>query len=277
MTRVADPGRTGEGVAIGVDAGSTTCKVAVVGADGALLAWRLERAHPRIEEQSAALIDELMPTRPDVQVVVPVVATGYGRKLVRRADRSLTEITCHARGVFQTVRRGGTLLDVGGQDSKVIQIAPDGRVVDFAMNDKCAAGTGRFLEHAAARLDVPLDDLGPRACAATAEQPISSTCTVFAESEIISLIAHGAPVDSILRGLHRSLVSRLVAMIRASGLRPPLMLCGGVARNAAVRAMLEEDLGVAVEVPPHPQLMGAYGAALLALEAQPARTRRVSS
>jgi predicted CoA-substrate-specific enzyme activase len=133
------------------------------------------------------------------------------------------------------------------------------------MNDKCAAGTGRFLEHTAARLDVALDDLGPRACAALAEQAISSTCTVFAESEIISLIAHGAAVDGILKGLHRSLVSRLVAMVRALGVRPPLMLSGGVARNSAVRAMLEEDLGVAVEVPPQPQLMGALGAALLAL------------
>jgi predicted CoA-substrate-specific enzyme activase len=177
----------------------------------------------------------------------------------------VTEITCHARGVFQATGHGGTLLDVGGQDSKVIQIGPHGRVVDFAMNDKCAAGTGRFLEHTAARLDVPLDELGPRARAAPSEQAISSTCTVFAESEIISLIAHGAEVDSILKGLHRSLVSRLVAMVRTIGVRPPLMLSGGVARNAAVHALLEEDLRMPVVVPPHPQLMGAYGAALLAL------------
>jgi predicted CoA-substrate-specific enzyme activase len=260
-------------VAIGVDAGSTTCKVVGATADGALATWRLERALPRIEDQTAGLVDDLLRDHSAVAEDVRVVATGYGRRLVRRAERHVTEITCHARGVFEITGHGGTLLDVGGQDSKVIQIGPDGRVVDFAMNDKCAAGTGRFLEHTAARLDVPIDDLGPRSCAAPGEQAISSTCTVFAESEIISLIAHGAPVDDILRGLHRSLVSRLVAMLRTLGVRPPLMLSGGVARNAAVRAMLEQDLGLPVEVPPHPQLMGAYGAALLALAAPLANGR----
>jgi predicted CoA-substrate-specific enzyme activase len=252
-------------VAIGVDAGSTTCKVVAVGADGSIAGWRLERSLPRIEEQTSALIDDLLHERAPAAGDVPIVATGYGRRLVPRAGRSVTEITCHARGVFQSTGQGGTLLDVGGQDSKVIQIGDDGRVLDFAMNDKCAAGTGRFLEHTAARLDVPLDDLGPRSCAAATEQAISSTCTVFAESEIISLIAHGAPLDGILRGLHRSLVSRLVAMIRTLGVRPPVMLSGGVARNTAVRAMLEQDLGVSIVVPANPQLMGAYGAALLAL------------
>ena len=134
------------------------------------------------------------------------------------------------------------------------------------MNDKCAAGTGRFLEHTAARLGVAVADLGPRALAASAEEPISSTCTVFAESEIISLIGRGADVDAIIRGLHRSLVGRIVAMARTVGLTPPLILSGGVALNPAVRAMMAEAAGMPVALPPHPQLMGAYGAALLALE-----------
>jgi predicted CoA-substrate-specific enzyme activase len=144
-------------------------------------------------------------------------------------------------------------------------------VVDFAMNDKCAAGTGRFLEYTAARLQVPLDELGPRALAASGEEAISSTCTVFAESEIVSLIAHGAEVDPILRGLHRSLVSRVVALIRSVGLRPPLMLSGGVALNPAIREMLGEAAEIPVRLPEHPQLMGAYGAALLALGRAKAR------
>jgi predicted CoA-substrate-specific enzyme activase len=260
--------RTVRAAAIGVDAGSTTCKVVAVTADGTTVAWRLERGLPRIEDQTAALVGDLLRECGAADGTLPVVATGYGRRLVRPASRHVTEITCHARGVFATTGHGGTLLDVGGQDSKVIQVGPDGRVVDFAMNDKCAAGTGRFLEYTAARLDVPLDELGPRACAAEAEHPISSTCTVFAESEIISLIAHGVPVDGILRGLHRSLVSRLVAMVRALGVRPPLMLSGGVARNTALRLMLEQDLGVPVVVPSQPQLMGALGAALIALAEQ---------
>jgi predicted CoA-substrate-specific enzyme activase len=251
--------------ALGLDAGSTTCKAVGVSRDGAILGARIEAAEPRVEVQTEAILAAL---RGELggDAAVPVVATGYGRKLVKSANRNITEITCHARGVFQALGRPGTLVDVGGQDSKVILIGPKGRAVDFAMNDKCAAGTGRFLEHTAARLGVPLAELGGRALAAPREEAISSTCTVFAESEIISLIAHGVDVEPILRGLHRSLVSRLVAMVRGVGLTPPLMLSGGVAENVAVRRMLGEALGVEVIVPPRPQLMGAYGAALIGLE-----------
>lgn len=250
--------------AVGVDSGSSTCKLVGVGSDGAILGHRLEAAHPRIEDQTAKLIDELIKAHGGAPGL-PVVATGYGRKLVRRATRSITEITCHAFGVFADLKQVGTLVDIGGQDSKVILIGPGGKVIDFAMNDKCAAGTGRFLEHTASRLGVALDDMGRRSQAAKKEESISSTCTVFAESEIISLIAHGADVDAILRGLHRSLVSRIVSMIKSVGVRPPLMLSGGVAKNPALRTMLSEGLGHPITLPMEPQLMGAYGAALLAL------------
>jgi predicted CoA-substrate-specific enzyme activase len=135
--------------------------------------------------------------------------------------------------------------------------------VDFVMNDKCAAGTGRFLEHTAAHLRVPVEELGSRALSTDKEEPISSTCTVFAESEIVSLIARGVEVEAILRGLHRALTGRLVAMIRSVGLTPPLMLSGGVALDEALRVMLQEATGERVLLPGQPQLMGAYGAALL--------------
>jgi predicted CoA-substrate-specific enzyme activase len=131
------------------------------------------------------------------------------------------------------------------------------------MNDKCAAGTGRFLEHTAARLGVPVEELGGRALSTDDEESISSTCTVFAESEIISLIARGADLDAILRGLHRSLVGRVASMVRSVGIVPPLMLSGGVARNQAVRKMIAEATAQEVILPRDPQLMGAYGAALL--------------
>ena len=248
---------------IGVDAGSTTCKLVAVGAAGEIVAWRLEPATPRMEVQAERLLEELR-TAAGAGSDVPVVATGYGRKLVRGADRAVTEITCHARGVYADLGTGGTLVDIGGQDSKVIRIGPTGGPVDFAMNDKCAAGTGRFLEHTASRLGVALDDLGPTALAADHEERISSTCTVFAESEIISLIAHGADLGAILRGLHRSLVGRILTMVRTVGLDPPLLLSGGVACNSAVRALLAEDAGVPVRLPSRPQLMGAFGAALVA-------------
>jgi len=251
---------------MGIDAGSTTCKAVAVDGSGTLVAWRIEPAHPLIEDQAARLIDEL---RLEAGASgSSVTATGYGRKLVRGATRNITEITCHARGVFRALQQPGMLVDIGGQDTKVIVIGAGGRALDFMMNDKCAAGTGRFLEHSAARLSVPIEELGTRALGASGEEKISSTCTVFAESEIISLVAHGANVDSILLGLHRSLISRVVAMIHSLGLRSPLMLSGGVARNPAARAMLEQATGVEVHLPEYPQLMGAYGAALLGQERQ---------
>ncbi len=253
--------------AIGLDAGSTTFKLVALDAHGAIVATRLAAAEPRIEVQAESLIAEVLAeTQSPSREAVEIVATGYGRKLIKSASRNVTEITCHARGVFAELGRPGTLVDIGGQDSKVIKIGERGRAVDFVMNDKCAAGTGRFLETTAARLGVPLDELGPRAMASATEERISSTCTVFAESEIISLLAHGSELPPILRGLHRSLISRVVAMIRGLGLTPPLMLSGGVARNEAVRALLGEATGQTVLVPTRPQLMGAYGAALLALD-----------
>lgn len=256
----------GEGLrALGIDVGSTTAKIVGVDELGSLVWHVLEAADPRGEAQIERL---LVLARQAAGEELPLVATGYGRRLVRGAARSVTEITCHARGVYRRLGHGGTLVDIGGQDSKVIGIGSGGEVVDFSMNDKCAAGTGRFLENTAHRLGVPLERLGEVTLSTENEVPISSTCTVFAESEVISLLAHGVAVESILRGLHRSLIRRVVAMIRSVGLTAPLMLSGGVVRNAAVPVMLEEETGQAVIVPEHPQLMGAYGAALIALETQ---------
>ncbi len=249
---------------LGIDVGSATVKLVAV--DGAgTLAWnRVEPAEPRIEDQVARLLN-CAGQETGAGSATPLVATGCGRGLVQSASRRVTEITCHARGIYRELRHGGTLVDIGGQDSKVISIGPKGDVIDFAMNDKCAAGTGRFLENMARRMQVDLDRMGAVALSAHSEAQISSTCTVFAESEIVSLIAHGVPVDAILRGLHRSLVKRLVAMLRTVGLVQPLMLSGGVVQNPAIRALLEQETGAPVVLPSHPQLMGAYGAALVGL------------
>jgi predicted CoA-substrate-specific enzyme activase len=254
-----------EAVAVGIDAGSTTCKLVAIDAAGEVVVSRLEPASPRLEEQAADMLQALLAGLGEAGGL-PAVATGYGRRLVQGAARRVTEITCHARGVFRALGHGGTLVDLGGQDSKVIRIGGDGRPLDFAMNDKCAAGTGRFLEHTASRLGVEITELGDRALAALQEEPITSTCTVFAESEIISLIARGADLDAIIRGLHRSLVGRIVAMVRSVGLDPPLILSGGVALNRGVQEMIGEATGERVVLPPLPQLMGAYGAALIAAE-----------
>jgi predicted CoA-substrate-specific enzyme activase len=250
---------------LGIDVGSTTVKI--VGVDGnGEMAWHLlEAAEPRVEDQVARFLHHAREELDDL-AGTPLVATGYGRRMVEQATRHRTEISCHAQGIFREFKHGGTLVDIGGQDSKVIGISSVGRVIDFAMNDKCAAGTGRFLENTSGRLKVPLDCMGPEALSVSEEVPISSTCTVFAESEVISLIAHGVAVAPILRGLHRALVKRIVSMILTVGLVAPLMLSGGVVQNPAIRRMLEEETGERVILPNHPQLMGAHGAALFALE-----------
>jgi len=251
--------------ALGLDVGSTTVKM--VGVDsGGELAWHvLEQAEPRVADQVSRLLVQAR-RQPAAGEDIPLVATGYGRKLVDQAIRQVTEISCHARGVAAELPEGGTLVDIGGQDSKVIRIGQQGKVIDFAMNDKCAAGTGRFLEHTAYRLRVPVERLGPEALSTSQEVVISSTCTVFAESEVISLIANGVPLAAILRGLHRSLVQRIVALVRSVGLQAPLVLSGGVAHNTAICQMLGEQLVEEVRLPHYPQLSGAYGAALYALD-----------
>lgn len=260
---------TGPVVALGIDAGSTTTKIAAVDAGGELVWSHLDAMDPRIEDQARALV-ELAHREAGAPRGLPLVATGYGRNLVQSATRKVTEITCHARGASRALGHGGTLIDIGGQDSKVIAMTETGKVLNFAMNDKCAAGTGRFLEVVSGRLKMPMGEFAQVALDAPGEVAISSTCTVFAESEMISLMAHGDPVDRIVRGLHHALVRRLAALARGVGVSPPVMLSGGVARNAAIRALLAEELGVPVDIPDSPQLMGAYGAALIALSTRTA-------
>jgi predicted CoA-substrate-specific enzyme activase len=245
-------------VAIGIDAGSTTCKAVAVDAGGAIVARRLAPADPRIEAQTERMLAEL---GEEVGAGLPVGATGYGRKRAR-ATRALTEITCHARGAWAHIRGPGLLVDMGGQDTKVIRIGPAGDVVDFAMNDKCAAGTGRFLEVILGRLHVPLAEVAERVSRAGKPVAVSSTCTVFAESEVISLVAEGQPLEGIVKGLHQSLASRVAALARAGAVNADVFMSGGVALNAAMVAALQEALGRPVKVLPDPQLVGALGAAL---------------
>jgi predicted CoA-substrate-specific enzyme activase len=228
-----------------------------VDASGAIVARRVEPAHPLVDRQAARLLAEM---KAEAGADLPVGATGYGRKRVG-AGRALTEITCHARGAFALLGRAGLLVDMGGQDTKVIRLGPAGEVLDFAMNDKCAAGTGRFLEVILGRLHVPLDEVAARAARAVRAVAVSSTCTVFAESEVISLVAGGEPLEGIVRGLHVALASRVAALARnADG--GEVFMSGGVALNAAMVAALEEALGRPVRVVPEPQLVGALGAAL---------------
>jgi len=193
-----------------------------------------------------------------------IVTTGYGRASFPSATKMITEITCHARGAFFVYPETRTVIDIGGQDSKVIRLDKQGRNVDFQMNDKCAAGTGRFLEVMARALEVKLEDLGRLSRSAQRTIKISSMCTVFAESEVVSLIADNQPKEVIIRGLHDAIADRILGMVRRVGVEEKVTLTGGVAKNEGVVLALEERLGVKVFVPPEPQIIGALGAALLA-------------
>jgi predicted CoA-substrate-specific enzyme activase len=196
--------------------------------------------------------------------VKSIVATGYGRVSIPFADKRVTEISCHALGAYHLFPDTGTVIDIGGQDSKVIRIGDGGKVLDFTMNDKCAAGTGRFLEVMADKLQVSLDEMGTLSLKAGGEVSISSICTVFAESEVVSLVAQNHPKNEVIRGLHRAVVNRVWSMVKAMGVHGAVTMSGGVAKNSGVVGLLEEKLGQPIHVHTEPQIIGALGAALLA-------------
>jgi predicted CoA-substrate-specific enzyme activase len=193
-----------------------------------------------------------------------IVATGYGRINIPFADKNITEISCHARGVINFFADTRTVVDVGGQDSKVIKLDTNGNPVDFLMNDKCAAGTGRFLEVMAKALEIDIENFAEIFMKTDGKVDISSTCTVFAESEIVSLIGHGVDKNKIIKGLTYSITDRLISMIERIGLEEPVCMTGGVAKNLAVVKALEEKLDIRINVPEEPQITGALGAAMLA-------------
>jgi len=196
--------------------------------------------------------------------VAYVVATGYGRLSLPLADKAVTEITCHGRGAYHLFPGTHTVLDIGGQDSKVIKIAQAGKVVDFDMNDKCAAGTGRFLEVMAKALEIGLEEMGPLSLEANEEIIISSMCTVFAESEVISLVAKSKPREDIVNGIHAAICNRIFAMLDRIGAEPELTMTGGVAKNVGIVRKIEQKAGGGINLPEEPQIVGALGAALIA-------------
>ena len=250
-------------VAIGIDAGSTALKIVGIDENKKIVFSFTEDTEPEIEKQ----VDSLLNGISDKYNIskAKIVATGYGSNLIKISHKKVTEITCHATGLYQYFKHGGTGIDIGGQDNKVILIADRGNVIDFVMNDKCASGTGRFLENTAWRLKIPVNKMGEIALSTEKEVPISSTCAVFAESEVISMLARGKKLEEVIRGLHRAMVKRIVSMIYSIGLNSPVMVSGGVVKNKAVVKMLEEEIGEKILIPENPQIIGAYGAALLGL------------
>lgn len=192
-----------------------------------------------------------------------IVATGYGRINIPFADKNITEISCHAKGAINSFPDTRTVIDIGGQDSKVIKIE-NNNPIDFLMNDKCAAGTGRFLEVMARALEIELENFADIFLKTEGKVDITSTCTVFAESEIVSLIGQGMEKNKIIKGLIYSISSRIISMVERIGLEEPVCMTGGVAKNLGVVKALEENLSIKISIPEEPQITGALGAALLA-------------
>ena len=250
--------------AVGIDIGSTSAEALILN-DEHILAWSiLDTGYSSRRAAELALDEALRQSGLHRERLGRIVATGYGRVAVDFADRQVTEISCYARGIHYLFPQVQTVIDIGGQDSKVVAVGPGGKPLDFAMNDKCAAGTGRFLEVMARVLQLELAELGACALRARRAADISSTCTVFAESEVITLVAEGVSREEIAAGLCRSIAKRVSGMARRVGVEPPVAFAGGVAKNVGVVHALQEELGEQLLVPQEPQIVGALGAALLA-------------
>ncbi len=253
-------------LAAGIDVGSISTKAAILDGHRLLGVHIISTGYNTEQAARRALATLTAKLSIDPGAIRRIVATGYGRKNVAFAHCAVTEITCHAAGARFQDDDVRFIIDIGGQDSKVIALDADGRVADFAMNDKCAAGTGRFLEVMARALEVDLDTFAKLAL--TAEQPaiISSLCTVFAESEIISLIARGEKRSNIIAGIHRSIAARVAALAGRVGWAAPIMMTGGVACNMGVVRALEQASGKSIRPAPLAQANGAIGAAVIGLK-----------
>jgi (R)-2-hydroxyacyl-CoA dehydratese activating ATPase len=251
----------------GVDVGSTQTKAVIVDGERRIVGRSLIPTGANVVTAAQTAFGAACEQGgiPESEVAF-VVGTGYGRYKVTFGNAQVTEICCHARGAAEMFPGTRTVLDMGGQDTKAIRIQPGGDVIDFCMNDKCAAGTGRFLQSASAALDIPMPDLGARALAGQRPVDISTTCTVFAESEVLSWLARGKKIEDILLGVHRSIATRSIALLRRVGIEAEITFTGGVARNEAMIAVLDEMLGAELNVSEESHYMGALGAALFAFE-----------
>jgi predicted CoA-substrate-specific enzyme activase len=254
-------------LAIGLDIGSTTTKAAVAEGDE-ILGHALAATGANCRKTAETVLEEALGAAGrDASEIAYTLSTGYGRRLVEFADATISEITANAAGA-QYLTRGRapvhTIIDIGGQDSKVISLDTDGTVRNFAMNDKCAAGTGRFLEVMSRILEIDLDQLGSLSLESTEKVTISSICTVFAETEVISLLAQARQVPDIVAGVHRSIAKRVGDLARGVGVVEPVFFDGGPALNLGLKRALEQELDVALVVPRSPQVATAIGAAIMA-------------
>ena len=249
---------------LGIDIGSLSAEAVVIDGSGRIVSQEIVLTGASSRRAAERLREGVFENGDFDGKIAACVATGYGRGAVDYADKQITEISCHARGIAHQLKGVRTIVDIGGQDTKAIAVEPDGAVTSFVMNDKCAAGTGRFVEVMARTLEIDLEDFGPYALRAGRSVTISSMCTVFAESEVVSLIAEGLPEEEIARGVCDSIASRTSSLLERVGRKQKVAMSGGVAKNVGVVKALERILGFHLVLPAEPQTIGALGAALIA-------------
>lgn len=257
---------TAEAYVIGLDVGSASTKAVVLDAEGTLLAEAVVAVGAGTSGPDRVLQEALTRAKLDISDISEFCATGYGRKAVKQATMEVSELSCHAKGAARLFPGARTVIDIGGQDAKVLHVGEDGRLQDFVMNDKCAAGTGRFLDVMARIVELDVSELAQVGNEAEQVANISSTCTVFAESEVISKLAAGIAIPDIVAGVHRSVAEKAAGLVRRLGVVEDVAMTGGVALNSGVVRATEELLGVRIAVSPQSQVCGAWGAALFALD-----------
>lgn len=252
---------------LGIDSGSTSTNAVILDNYQTLIAFSVIRTGAKSGESAQRALEEVLQkahlTKEDLSMIV---STGYGRVSIPFADKNITEISCHGKGAHYLNPKIRTILDIGGQDSKAIKLSPEGEVIDFVMNDKCAAGTGRFLEMMARTLEIDIKEMGPLSLKSREDITISSMCSVFAESEVISLIAQNKEKADIIHGIHKGIASKSVGLLSRVGKEGDFMMTGGVAKNIGVVKAVEEKLGAKLFISKEPEIVGALGAAIFALE-----------
>jgi predicted CoA-substrate-specific enzyme activase len=253
--------------AAGVDVGSTQTKAVIINEKREIIARALTDTGANVTRAAdRGFAEALQAAGLKREDVAYVVGTGYGRYKVTFGDAQITEISCHARGANFLFPKTRTVIDMGGQDAKGIRVGEAGDVKDFVMNDKCAAGTGRFLANAAEALGLPLDEIGKISRQAKNPVRLTTVCTVFVESDIMSYLAQGKKVEDILGGVHSAIAARTISLVRRVGIEPEVTFTGGVSLNIGMVRALEEKLGMKLNVSPDSHFVGALGASIFALE-----------
>ena len=249
----------------GIDVGSLSAESVILG-DGGIVAWNIIRARPNVEETARKSVEEaLNKSHLSFNDLRYIVSTGYGRAVIAFSDKHVSEIACHAKGAHWLFPEIRTILDMGGQDCKAIRCDENGNAIDFIMNDKCAAGTGRFLELVASTLEAPLEDIGHLSLDIKEEPAvIDSYCAVFAQRDILMMVRKGRAVNDILAGICEAVAKRVVQLLKKVKVRPMLSVSGGIAKNVGVVKRIEDQLCMKSRIAFEPQIVGALGAALFA-------------